>query len=365
MSAPHEPHAAAVARRPFGTLADGRTVHAYAFASRGGVEVEVLDYGAVVRTLRVPDHAGTPADVVLGYDTIAEYERQRAFFGTLVGRYANRIAHGRFTLDGVEHRLATNDGPNHLHGGPRGYWAVLWSAAPFARAGSRGVALDYVSPDGEEGYPGTLAVRVTYTLGDDDELAVEYEARTDRATPVNLTQHSYFNLAGHDAGDVLGHELAIAASRYTPVDDTLVPTGELLPVAGTPFDFTQPHRVGARLGADHPQLRAGGGYDHNFVLDEAARSGDASAAVLHDPASGRTLEIRTTEPGIQLYGGQALGGVRGKGGREYPPHAGAALETQHFPDSPNHPHFPSTILRPGETFTSRTSFRFVAGPARR
>ena len=364
MSAPHEPQSAAVARRPFGILADGRPVHAYAFASRRGVEVEVLDFGAAIRTLRVPDHAGTLTDVVLGYDTIGEYERQRAFFGTVVGRYANRIARGRFTLDGVGHRLATNDGPNHLHGGPRGYWAVLWNAAPFERDGARGVALDYVSPDGEEGYPGTLAVRVTYTLRD-DELAIDYEARTDRATPVNLTQHSYFNLAGHDEGDVLGHELVIAASRYTPVDDTLVPTGELLPVAGTPFDFTQLHRVGARLGADHPQLRAGGGYDHNFALDDAVRSGDRPAAVLHDPASGRTLEIRTTEPGIQLYGGQAIGGVRGKGGHEYSSHAGAALETQHFPDSPNQTHFPSTILRPGETFRSRTSFRFVAGRPQR
>jgi len=355
-------HACRVATRPFGVLADGRPVSAFTLANGNGVEAELLDYGGIIVALRVPDRDGAVADVVLGYDTLAAYERQRYYLGALVGRYANRIARGRFTLDGAEHRLATNDGPNHLHGGPGGFHAVLWRAEPFVGEGGAGVTLTYESPSGEEGYPGRLVVCVAYTLTPRDELIVEYRATADRATPVNLTQHSYFNLAGHDAGSTLAHELTVAASRFTPVDQTLIPTGELRPVEGSPFDFRSPVTLGARLPADDEQLRLGHGYDHNLVLDGPAGDAPAFAARLHDPASGRVLEVHTTEPGLQLYGGQGLRGVEGKGGHVYPAYAGVALETQHFPDSPNQPAFPSTILRPGEVYVSRTDFRFRVAP---
>jgi len=359
-------HACRVASRPFGGLADGRAVSAFTLANGNGVEAELIDYGGIIVALRVPDRHGTVADVVLGYDSLAAYERQRYYLGAVVGRYANRIARGRFALDGTEHRLATNDGPNHLHGGPGGFHAVLWHAEPFVGESEAGVTLTYESPAGEEGYPGRLAVGVTYTLTARDELTVEYRATTDRATPVNLTQHSYFNLAGHDAGSALAHELTVAASRFTPVDETLIPTGELRSVEGTPFDFRSPVALGARLAADDAQLRIGHGYDHNFLLDGPAGDAPAFAARLHDPASGRVLEVHTTEPGLQLYGGQGLRGVEGKGGHVYPAQAGVALETQHFPDSPNQPAFPSTILRPDEIYVSRTEFRFrVTRPSTR
>lgn len=331
-------------------------------ANRTGMTVRVMTYGGIIVSLEVPDRGGTPGDVVLGYDSLAGYLGDSPYFGAIVGRYGNRIAKGRFTLNGTEYQLATNNGPNHLHGGVRGFDKVVWAAEPFQGQSGVGVRLTHTSPDGDEGYPGTLRASVTYTLTDRNELIVDYEATTDRATLVNLTQHSYFNLAG--SGNILDHVLTIAADRMTPVDSTLIPTGDLAPVEGTPFDFRTPHMIGARIDDDDMQLRYGGGYDHNFVLN---RHGPELllAARLEDLASGRTLEVRTTEPGVQFYSGNFLGGsVTGKGGTVYPQRGGLCLETQHYPDSPNHPEFPSTILEPGETYRSRTVWTFGVLPAR-
>lgn len=355
---------ATLTRQPFGTTPAGEAVDLITLTNARGMKVRVMTYGAIIVSLEVPDRDGALGDVVLGFDSLAGYLGSSPYFGAVVGRYANRIAKGRFTLDGTEYRLATNNGPNHLHGGVRGFDKVVWAAEPFQSDSGVGVILRHVSPDGDEGYPGRLEARVTYTLTDRNELAIDYEATTDRATPVNLSQHSYFNLAG--TGDILGHELMLAADRYTPVDSTLMPTGELAPVAGTPFDFRQPHRIGERIGDDHPQLRYGGGYDHNFVLRRPTPdTGLALAARLTDPASGRTLEIRTTEPGIQFYSGNFLDGtLTGKGGTVYRHRTGLCLETQHFPDSPNHPDFPSTILEPGQVYRSRTVWAFGIVPSR-
>lgn len=317
------------------------------------MEVVLSSLGAAIHSIRTPDREGRTADVVLGFETLDEWITNPPFFGVVVGRYANRIARGRFTLDGVTYTLATNNGQNHLHGGNRGFDKVVWQAEPVDDANA--VAFTYASADGEEGYPGALTVRVRYTLNDDGELQLDYTAGTDKATVVNLSNHAYFNLAG--TGTVLDHELQINADRYTPVDETLIPTGELAPVEGTPFDFRQAAPIGARIAADHPQIRIGGGYDHNFVLN--GTSGELRAAAsAFDPSSGRTLEVRTTEPGVQLYSGNFAEPIAGRGGQSYPRHAGFCLETQHFPDSPNQSAFPSTVLRPGETFTSTTVFRF-------
>jgi aldose 1-epimerase len=334
---------------------------AFTIRNANGMAVRFIAYGGSIVSLEVPDRTGRLADVVLGYDSLEGYEADRHYLGALIGRYANRIAKGRFTLDGHVHAVTVNDGPNHLHGGRRGFHKVPWDVTPFEDGDVRGALLSYTSVTGDEGYPGTLSVSVMMTLNDDNELALDYAAVADEPTPVNLTQHSYFNLAGHDAGDIRGHELTIAASRYTPVDASLIPTGALSDVSGTPFDFRAARTIGAALDSEDEQLRiGGGGFDHNFVLDRAERAEDAAlAARLYDPGSGRVLEIYTTEPGLQLYSGQALGGVAGKG-IVYPAYAGVALETQHFPDSPNQPSFPNTILRPGEGFTSRTVYRFSA-----
>jgi aldose 1-epimerase len=334
---------------------------AFTIRNANGMAVRFIAYGGSIVSLEVPDRTGRLADVVLGYDSLEGYEADRHYLGALIGRYANRIAKGRFTLDGHVHAVTVNDGPNHLHGGRRGFHKVPWDVTPFEDGDVRGALLSYTSVTGDEGYPGTLSVSVMMTLNDDNELALDYAAVADEPTPVNLTQHSYFNLAGHDAGDIRGHELTIAASRYTPVDASLIPTGALSDVSGTPFDFRAARTIGAALDSEDERLRiGGGGFDHNFVLDRAERAEDAAlAARLHDPGSGRVLEIYTTEPGLQLYSGQALGGVAGKG-IVYPAYAGVALETQHFPDSPNQPSFPNTILRPGEGFTSRTVYRFSA-----
>lgn len=359
-----------VARDSFGTAPDGHAVEALTLTNARGTTARLLTYGGVLQSLRVRDRHGAIDDVTLGYDTLDGYLADRAYFGALIGRYGNRIARGRFTLDGRTYALATNDGRNHLHGGTRGFNAVHWHADPFVGDAGVGVILRYDSPDGEEDYPGRLGVHVTCTLGDDDALTFDYHATTDAPTHVNLTQHSYWNLAGAGRGAsagagqaILGHELTIAASRFLPVDESLIPTGELRPVAGTPFDFTTPHAVGARLGADDEQLRFGnGGYDHTFVLDDVPGAvGPRFAARLHDPSSGRTMEIHTTEPGLQFYSGNVLDGVVGKAGRAYHRHDGLALETQHFPDSPNQPSFPTTVLRPGETYASRTEYRFGVG----
>ena len=353
--------AASVRREPFGRLPDGRAVELYTLTNAHGVEVRAMTYGAIITVLRTPDRAGRLDDVVLGFDSLGGYLRGSPYFGAVVGRYANRIAGGRFTLDGATYTLARNNGPNSLHGGERGFDKVLWAAEPFEGDSGVGVRLRYTSPDGEEGYPGTLAVRVTYTLTPRDELVVDYEATTDRATPVNLSQHTYFNLHGAGRGTILDHLLTLDASAFTPVDSTLIPTGEIAPVAGTPFDFRAATAIGARIDGPHQQLRVGRGYDHNWVLDRAGRGAMelAHAARVVDPASGRTIDVSTTEPGVQLYTGNFLDGtVAGKGSRVYVHRGALCLETQHYPDSPNHPNFPSTILRPGETYRSRTVFGF-------
>jgi aldose 1-epimerase len=348
-----------VRRAPFGQLPDGRGVEQFTLVNVHGVEARVMTYGAIITVLRVPDRAGRLEDVVFGFDDLAGYLHDPPYFGAVVGRYANRIARGEFTLDGVTYHLARNNGPNSLHGGLRGFDKVLWTGEPFRTDSGAGVALRYTSRDGEEGYPGTLAVRVAYTLTADDRLVVDYEAATDRATPVNLSQHTYFNLHGAGRGDILDHLLTLDASAFTPVDSTLIPTGEIAPVAGTPFDFRTATAIGARIAAANEQLRFGQGYDHNWVLDRAGGAGLVHAARLADPVSGRTLDVSTTEPGIQFYSGNFLdGSITGKGGQLYRRRTALCLETQHFPDSPNHPSFPSTILRPGVTARSRTVFAF-------
>jgi aldose 1-epimerase len=315
-----------------------------------------MTYGATIVSLETPDRDGRLGDVVLGYPSLDGYLAASPYFGAVVGRYGNRIAGARFTLDGTTYRLAANDGPNHLHGGVQGFDKVLWAGDTATTDSTAAVTFAYSSSAGEEGYPGTLTVAVRYTLGNDDALRVDYQATTDAATPVNLTQHSYFNLAG--AGEILGHVLTVAADRYTPVDSTLIPTGALAPVDGTPFDFRTPTAIGARIDLDHEQLRRGRGYDHNWVLNRTD-SGLALAARVTEPTSGRTLTISTTEPGIQFYSGNFLdGSIRGKDGRRYVHRSGFCLETQHYPDSPNQPGFPSTILRPGATYRSTTVFAF-------
>jgi aldose 1-epimerase len=352
------PAKAGVSRGSFGKMPDGASVDIYTLTNTHGVEIKALTYGGIIQSLRVPDKAGRFSDVVLGFDGLAGYLAEHPFFGAIIGRYGNRIGKARFTLDGRTYKLAANNGPNHLHGGVRGFDKVLWNAEQAKTGEGPAVAFTRTSPDGEEGYPGNLNVRVTYTLTDKNELIVDYHATTDKATPVNLTQHSYFNLAGQASGTILGHELMLNADRYTPVDDTLIPTGELAPVEGTPFDFRKSTAVGARINQDHPQLEHGLGYDHNWVLNRQG-SGLQLAARVHEPKTGRTLEISTTEPGIQFYAGNFLDGkLTGKEQAVYRHRTGFCLETQHFPDSPNKPQFPSTILEPGAEYRSRTVFTF-------
>ncbi len=372
--------------QPFGETADGEQVDLFTFRNSGGVEVRAINYGGIIVSLEAPDRDGRSADIVLGFDSLAAYEEDSPYFGAIVGRYGNRIAGGTFELDGETYELATNNGPNHLHGGDRGFDKVVWDARPFEDASGRGVVFSYTSPDGEEGYPGELDAEVTYTLTDDDELIFDYRATTDAATPVNLTQHTYFNLAGFDSGsdslqagdaaaepaadsarDVLDHELMLNADRFTPVDETLIPTGELREVEDTPLDFTTPTPIGARIDdEENEQIAHGGGYDHNFVLNrDGAGSNDPGEPVLaarvYEPTSGRVMEVFTTEPGVQFYSGNFLdGSLTGKGGVTYEQRTGFCLETQHFPNSPNEPSFPSTILRPDETYRSRTIYRFDA-----
>lgn len=348
-------------------------VSVHLLRNAGGMEVRIADYGGIVMSLVVPDREGRPADVVLGFDTVEEYRDNPHHLGALIGRYANRIAGGRFTLDGVTHELARNNGPNHLHGGVRGFGAVDWRGVEVPGPEGPAVELDYVSPDGEEGYPGRLDVHVRYMLTEASALVIDYRATTDRATPVNLTQHSYFNLAGQGAGDVLDHVLTLNADRWLPVDETMLPTGELRAVGGTPFDFRSPTAIGARIDSPDDQLRIGHGYDHCFAISAADEDGAPEGAKRHDfaagrwgrfagrlyePTSGRVMEVWTTEPGLQVYTGNYLDGRAGKAGARYGGRAGVALETQHFADSPNRPSFPSTILRPGEEYRSRTVYRF-------
>ena len=347
-----------VQRAPFGTTEAGQPVEQFTFRNAHGITVKAITYGGIITSLETPDRNGQMADIVLGFDSLAPYETESPYFGAIIGRYGNRIAHGRFTIDGQTYQLPTNDGPNSLHGGDKGFDKVVWNAEPFEHETDRGVVFTYTSPDGEMGYPGTLHATVTYTLTDDDQLIFDYHATTDKATPVNLTQHSYFNLSGAGNGNILGEELMINASAFTPVDSTLIPTGEIRPVEGTPFDFRTLTPIGARIDADNQQIARGPGYDHNFVLDRSGEGLQLAARVV-DPASGRTLEIQTTEPGIQFYSGNFLDGtITGKGGKVYEHRSGFCLETQHYPDSPNEPSFPSTILRPGEEYRSRTVLVF-------
>ena len=390
-----------ISKSPFGRAPDGAEVSLYTLRNSRGLAVRVTNYGGIVTAIEVPDGEGKTVNITLGFDSIEPYLEGTPYFGALVGRFANRIAHGKFTLDGVEYRLPLNDGHNHLHGGTHGFDKVVWESAPYQRDGVAGLRLHYVSNDGEQGYPGNLDTVVTYELTEAGELRIDFCATSDRATPVNLTSHTYFNLAG--GGSILDHELQLFADRFTPVGEGLIPTGELAPVDGTPFDFRTPRRIGERIDADHAQLANGGGYDHNFVLgdgqgDRASapgglEQGTASSARLdglaggsevaeapgtvasadldgldgathgkpmrlaarvREPRSGRVLEMYTQEPGVQFYSGNLLDGSLGFAQR-----SGFCLEPQHFPDSPNQPGFPPTILRPGETYRTATVYRFL------
>lgn len=342
---------------PFGTMPDGRAVTLHTLKNDRGMTVKITDYGATITELHVPDKAGQPGNVVLGFDNLQRYLQGHPFFGCVAGRFANRIAKGKFTLDGVEYTLAVNNGPNHLHGGNVGFDKKLWTSKAVKTSGPEvAVEMTHTSPDGEEGYPGNLAVTITYTLTDKNELRIDYKATTDKATPVNLTNHSYFNLAG--AGDVLAHELFLDCDHYTPVDAGLIPTGEIAPVRGTALDFTTPTAIGAR--ADQTGLRPPG-YDHNFVINGGTNGRLNLAARVTEPTTGRVMEVHTTEPGVQLYTANHLSTenpIVGTGGVKYPRHGGFCLETQHYPDSINKPQFPSVVLRPGQTLNSTTVFAF-------
>lgn len=349
---------ARIDKRPFGQLPDGTTVDIYTLKNRNGLQVEITNYGGAVVTIRTPDRRGRMADIALGYAEPSGYVADTSYFGALIGRYANRIARGSFRLNGVEYQLARNNDPNHLHGGVRGFNKVVWQAREVVRKDGVALELTYLSKDTEEGYPGNLAVTATYVLSNANELRIEYGATTDKETVVNLTHHSYFNLAGAGAGDVLRHEVKINADRFTPVDETLIPTGELKAVKGTPFDFSRATAIGSRINQADDQLVLGKGYDHNFVLNKKGQELSLAANV-YEPTSGRTLEVWTTEPGMQLYTGNFLDGVRGKAGKVYNRRGGFCLEAQHFPDSPNKPAFPSTVLKPGERYTQTTVYKFM------
>lgn len=350
-----------IEKRRFGSTDDGRRVDAYTLRTEAGFEARVLTYGGIIQALRVPDRAGRLEDVVLGFDSMEGYQQNEPYFGAIIGRYSNRIAQGRFTLDGRVYQLPINEGPNHMHGGIEGFDAKLWSARPFEEEGRTGLALQHTSPDGDEGYPGTLSAQVTYTLTEQGALVIDYRATADRPTPVSLTQHTYFNLAGTGrAEEALAHEVTLQADAYVPIDETQIPTGETRPVAGTPFDFRAGARIGERLEEDHAQLKHADGYDHSFVVRREG-AGLVPAARAVDPASGRVLEVRTTAPVVHFYSGNQLdGSLAGKAGRAYGSQAGFCFETQRFPDAPNHPSFPSAILRPGAVYQSRTVLAFSA-----
>jgi aldose 1-epimerase len=357
-SGPQAKEEGTIMKEPFGKLDDGTPVDIYTLKN-GGLEARITNYGGIVQSLKAPDRNGTTADVVLGYETLAEYVRDNPYFGCLVGRYGNRIAKGKFALDGTTYTLAVNNGPNALHGGKVGFDKKVWKARGLKAADGPALELTCLSKDMEEGYPGNLSVKVVYTLTGKGELKIEYFATTDKPTVVNLTNHSYFNLAGAGNGDINGHVLMLAADRFTPVDETLIPTGELRPVKGTPFDFTTPTPIGARVDKkDDEQIKFGNGYDHNFVLNPSGASLSLAARVL-EPTTGRVMEVLTMEPAIQFYGGNFLDGKNvGKGGKVYKFRYGFCLETQHYPDSPNQATFPSTVLRPGQEYKTTTVYKF-------
>ena len=347
-------------KKSFGKIPEGQPIDLYVMTNKSGAEVSVTNYGGAVVSVKVPDRSGKLADVVLGYDTGEGYVNDKSFFGALVGRYGNRIAHAQFVLDGKTYSLAKNNGENTLHGGIKGFNKALWTAKTLSAKDGQSLELSYLSKDGEEGFPGNLNVTVIYTFTDDDALRISYSATTDKKTVVNLTNHSYFNLAGQGSGDILGHLLMIEADKFTPVDKGLIPTGELRDVAGTPFDFRKATPIGARINQDDEQLKLGGGYDHNFVLRRSAGAGESLAARVVEPTTGRVMEVWTTEPGVQFYTGNSLGTVTGKGGAEYPKRSAFCLETQHFPDSPNLPKFPSVALEPGKRYHTVTTYKFSA-----
>jgi aldose 1-epimerase len=344
----------------WGIMPDGKLAHMYSLDNGTGLRAKITDYGATLVSLESKDRAGTFTDIVLGFNELDQYRKDSPYFGAIVGRYGNRIAHGRFRLDGKEYKLATNNNPGEipcsLHGGNIGFDKVLWTAKEI---GKNALQLTYVSKDGEEGYPGTLKVTVTYTLTPANALRIEYKATADRATPINLTHHSYFNLKGEGDGDILDHELMLNAKKMTPIDIGLIPTGSITSVKGTPFDFTSPHRIGERVEAKNKQIEYGKGYDHNWVINGAPGK-IRLAARASEPNSGRVMEVWTDQPGIQFYCGNFLDGKIGKSAKPYPFRSGFCLETQHYPDSPNHKNFPSTILRPGKTYHTVTEYRFSA-----
>jgi len=341
----------------FGKTADGTSVSLYTLTNKKGMEAKVATYGGVVVSLKVPDRQGKLADVVLGFDGLDGYLKINPYFGAIIGRYGNRIGGAKFVLNGVEHKLAVNDGKNSLHGGLKGFDKVVWKGR---KLGENQIELAYLSKDGEEGYPGNLDVTVTYTLTDNNELRIDYKATTDKDTVVNLTNHSYFNLAGQGEGDILGHTMRINADRFLPVDSGLIPTGELRPVAGTPLDFREPVAIGARIESDDDQMKLGRGYDHCYVLNKNGE-GMVLAAKVREPKTGRVMEVLTTEPAIQFYTGNFLdGSVKGKGGKVYGRRWAFCLETQHYPDSPNQPRFPSVVVKAGGQYKTTTVYRFSA-----
>lgn len=351
---------ASITQRDFGATPEGDSVKLFTLSNAGGIEVEIMTLGATVVSLKTPDRDGRMADIVLGFDNVADYWNKSPYFGCVVGRVGNRIANGQFSIGGEVYQLAQNNGPNALHGGLKGFDKAVWKARVVSRGDEPAVKFSHVSPDGDEGYPGRLECSVTYTLTADNKLVLDYEAESDAVTPVNLTNHSYFNLRGQGNGDILDHVLSLNAPWYTPVNETLIPTGEILSVKGTPFDFTSPHVIGDRIDADHPQIEFGGGYDHNFVFHHP-RGVLSVAGQVYEPDTGREMTVFTTEPGVQFYAGNFLDGtLTGKDGKVYEYRYGFCLETQHFPDSPNQHHFPSAWLKPGETMTSQTVFAFSA-----
>jgi aldose 1-epimerase len=354
--APKKEESKSVKRQPFGKLADGTPVEMFVFENKNGMRVSVLDYGGTIVSLETPDKSGKLGDVVLGFDNFDDYATKSPYFGCIVGRYANRIAKGKFKLNGVTYKVPVNNGDNALHGGIHGFDKKVWKAEPFERAGERGLTLSYLSKDGEEGYPGNLQATVVYTLTDADEWKIDYSATTDKETVLNLTNHTYYNLSGQPT--ILEHELLLNSERFTPVDKGLIPTGVLQPVEGTPFDFRKSTAIGARIDDKNEQLKLGGGYDHNWVIAGGGKS-LTRAAVAYSPQSGRVLEVLTDQPGVQFYTGNFLDGtLKGKGGVVYGKRSGFCLETQHYPDSPNQPNFPTTVLKPGEKFQSTTVWKF-------
>ena len=347
-------------KQAFGKTDDGQQMDLYTLTNKNGMQVAITNFGGTIVSIKVPDKSGNIADVVLGYDDVSGYQGGKSYFGATIGRYGNRIGKAKFTLDGKTFTLPQNDGVNTLHGGTKGFSQRVWTAKDVSGPAGEALQLTYLSKNGEEGFPGNLDAKVVFTLAANNELKIDYSASTDKDTVVNLTNHSYFNLSGKGEGDILGTELTLHASKFTPVDATLIPTGELRSVKGTPFDFTKSTAIGARINQADEQLKLAGGYDHNWVLDAGKTVALHLAAQAYDPTSGRELEVLTTEPGIQFYTGNFLDGtIHGKGGKVYNKHDAFCLETQHFPDSPNHPKFPSTELKPGQRYHTMTVFKFL------